>query len=116
MKIDFKDIQRSLHNHEIADYMYERIVGYIDKFESYINEDEEAALSLSQFNGKPILIKEITYSNPDMLIFYGVNSDNLKVQLLMHLSQLNLCLVAVKRSNHAVPRRKIGFSVESQED
>lgn len=116
MEVDFKDIKRALYDHKIADYMCERIINYIDDFESNLNEDEEAALSLSQFNGKPVLIKEITYSNPDMLIFYGLNLDGLKVQLLMHLSQLNLCLVAVKRSNPAVPRRKIGFSVESQED
>ena len=46
-----------------------------------------------------------------MIVFYGELSDGSAVELVQHLSQLNLLLVAVPRQDDIQkPRRVIGFT------
>ena len=51
-----------------------------------------------------------------MIVFYGELEDGSRVELVQHLSQLNLLLVAVKRSNPEEPRRVIGFTTSPEPD
>lgn len=52
-----------------------------------------------------------------MIVFYGELSDGSHVELVQHLSQLNLLLVAVKRTDDTdKPRRIIGFTTKDEPD
>lgn len=119
--MDSKDFLKGFPNIKIssklADGMYERIIKTVEEFEEEIGDDEQASVVISSFANNPILINDIGYWNPDIIIFYGnLVNDGSSVQVLQHTSQLNLCLIASKRPHPEKPRRKIGFLVDSQED
>lgn len=98
----------------LAECMCERIIDKIEKFEEKLPNDMQASCILANFANKTFAIDNIGYHNPDMIIFYGTQSDGSQIELLQHTSQLNLLLVGVKRSNPQKPRHKIGF-VSSEE-
>ncbi len=98
--------------------MCERIDKLISNFEKGLDEDEIAALSMTSFSGQPIIIEKLGYWNPDLIILYGRYHDGQAIKLIQHVSQINLCLVAVKRPPEAkaFPRRRvIGFVKEEEE-
>lgn len=95
---------------------YERIIELIQDFEENIKEDEQASMIVPAFPNNPILVNDLRYYNPYIIIFEGTFSDGSYVEVLQHQSQLNLCLIASKRLNPKIPRRKIWFSLDSQED
>ncbi len=99
-----------LRDYKLADWMYERLVKAINEFEEDLSDDLiTAAKFVSLGNDAQITIDDMGYHNPDIIIFYGTTSDGSPAKLIQHTSQLNLMLVAVKRSNPDEPRRKIGF-------
>lgn len=100
-----------------AKWMYERIIRTINDFEEDLPNDLQAGGRLVSF-GQTVQfsINDVSYWNPDMIIFYGTLPTGETVRLVQHTSQLSLLLVAVKRSNPKEPRRKIGFHSEDQSD
>ena len=63
-------------------------------------------------NQEVIHIEDVGYWGPDLLIFYGTNSEGKPQQLLQHQSQVNVLLVAVPKEGPK-PRR-IGFELISK--
>ena len=62
-------------------------------------------------------IQDIGYWDPNMIVFYGELSDGSAVELVQHISQLNLLLVAVPRHDDIEkPRRIIGFNRKNEPD
>ena len=96
-----------------AEWTYERLVKQIVKFEAKLSADEELG---GRFVTAPkdgaIHIADIGYWNPDMLIFYGTDSDGRSIELLQHHSQLSLLLCAIPKEKEK-PRR-IGFILEER--
>ena len=101
----------------LAEWMYERIVKRIAEFEESIPDHMQAGgRFVSSAQGYTFSIDDVSYWNPDMIMFYGTGPDGAKVELLQHTSQLNLLLVAVpRRDDLSKPRRKIGFDPEESE-
>ena len=100
-----------------AKFMCKRIIEIIADFEETIKDDEQACLTVSSTANQLILINDVSYLNPNIIIFYGnLVADGARVQVLQHINQLNLCLLASKRPHPEKPRRKIGFSLDAQED
>lgn len=66
-------------------------------FQAALDEDQEIGLQLANF-GLPaqIHIRSISYRNPNLIEFHGVNADDHEVTLVQHISQLNFLLIAVK--------------------
>ncbi len=60
-----------------------------------------------------IHIDDVGYWGPDIIRFYGNTSDGHPVELMQHISQLNVLLMAVKPV--AEPRR-IGFVLQKKLD
>lgn len=91
-----------------AAWMHERLVKSINDFEEGLDNDHEVGARLVSFGTElTFSIEDVSYWGPDMIIFYGFNSSNKSVQLLQHLSQLSVLLVAVDKIQKE-PRR-IGF-------
>lgn len=93
-----------------AQTMYENIVERIKKFEAALPNDKQAGGCLVSAPSTVFLINKVTYADPDVIIFMGALSDGSSVELLQHVSQVNLLMVAVSRTDNLdQPRREIGF-------
>lgn len=94
-----------------AGWAYERLAKQIVEFEATLAPEEElGGRFVTAPKEGPIHIVDISYWNPDMLIFHGVDADGRKVQLIQHHSQLSVLLCAVPKEKEN-PRR-IGFVLE----
>lgn len=100
-----------LPNLNHAEWMFERIVRSINAFEDKLKSDEEVGARLVSFGGREIIhIEDVGYWGPDLIIFYGSNVDKNQVELLQHITQVSVLLVAVPATDPAAPRR-IGFEL-----
>ena len=101
-----------------AKWMHERVVRSINSFEEQLDQEHEVGARLVSFGSEMTFhIENVGYWGPDIIIFYGRGQDGNSVELLQHISQLSVLLVALKKV-HEEPRR-IGFelmkSVEKDE-
>ena len=83
----------------LASDMYQRIVALINNFESELPDTMQAGGRLVSAGDITFSIQDIGYWDPNMIVFYGELSDGSAVELVQHLSQLNLLLVAVPRQD-----------------
>jgi hypothetical protein len=56
-------------------------------------------------------IEGIGYFAPDILTFYGLNEDGARTQLIQHVAQLNVMLIAQPKADEAEEPRRIGFQL-----
>lgn len=96
-----------------AKWTYERIVRSIIEFEKDLNQGQEIGARLVSFTDRDVIhIDDVGYWGPDMIMFYGRNVDGNPVQLIQHISQVSVLLVALPKE-HETPRR-IGFHLEQK--
>ena len=100
----------------LASDMYARVVTLINKFEEDLPDDLQAGGRLVSAGNITFSIQDVGHWDPNMIVFYGELEDGSRVELLQHLSQLNLLLVAVKRPHPEEPRRVIGFTTSPEPD
>ena len=101
----------------LASDMYQRIVALINNFESELPDTMQAGGRLVSAGDITFSIQDIGYWDPNMIVFYGELSDGSAGELVQHLSQLNLLLVAVPRQDDIQkPRRVIGFTQKAEPD
>jgi hypothetical protein len=93
-----------------AKWMHERIVSTINDFEKELDSDHEVGARLVSFGSDVTFsIDDVGYWGPDMIIFHGISADGKKVQLLQHVSQLSVLLVAAAKVHEKA--RRIGFDL-----
>ena len=116
-KISPASLMPQIHrNYQMADTVYEHLVALINDFEENLPNDKQAGGKLVAFQDTVFSIDDISYWNPNIIIFNGTLSNGSFVQLVQHTTQLNLLLVAVPRTDDtSKPRRKIGFSPDQEE-
>ena len=96
-----------------AGWTYERLCSYIKKFEENLDQDHEIGARLVSFGQEAAFhITNMSYSEPDIISFYGQNSKGENVHLVQNISQLSVLLVSVKKFNDE-PKR-IGFQLEKR--
>lgn len=101
----------------LASDMYKRVIALINNFEADMPEDMQAGGRLVSAGNITFSIQDVGFWDPNMIVFYGELSDGSNVELVQHLSQLNLLLVAVKRTDDIdKPRRVIGFNTKNEPD
>lgn len=67
-------------------------------------------MMLVQFNqSTTILVENIGYIGHTMISFHGKDTSGNPLELIQHISQLNFLLMACKKSEPELPKRKIGF-------
>ena len=102
------DLQRYYHENPVA-AIKKVIQKQITDFESNLGDEYELGAWLASFGNQIlIIVEEIQFSEPALVIFNGRDNLNNKLQLIQHASQLNLLLNAVKKTTDE-PRRPIGF-------
>ena len=94
---------------------YNAVFSIIREFESKTPENHLVCAKFVVYP-QPIVIRKVTYINPNLLIFAGKLPDGSIVHIVQDVSQLNLALIALpKPENVKIERRKIGFEVQGQE-
>lgn len=94
-----------------AQWAYERMIIYLQKFEEGLDPDQEVGMGFAGSDAGTLHIQGMGFFAPDMITFYGVDQSGAKTQLVQHYSQLNVMLKAAPKL-HDEPNR-IGFQMRS---
>lgn len=96
-----------------AKWAHERLVRSIARFEEALDDDKEIGARLVSFTEHETFhIEDVGYWGPDFVTFYGTNLDGNPVELIQHLSQISVLLIALPKESDE-PRR-IGFAMEER--
>ena len=95
----------------LADEFYKRLVQWMNEFHKSLDEDLEVGVRLVNF-GQTVTfhVDDIGYWNPSLISFRGKNENGESVELIQHVSQISILLVALKREDMNKPKRPIGFA------
>lgn len=98
-------------NQNLADEFHRRLINWINNFHQALDDEHEVGARLVNF-GQTVTfhIEDISYWNPSLISFQGKNENGECVELIQHVSQISILLVAMKRSNTDEPKRPIGFA------
>jgi len=103
-----------------AQWAYERLILYIQNFEKQLDNDHEVGIGLAGGNTGVIRIEGLGFYEPDILTFYGTSQAGAKTQLIQHVTQLNVSLVASPKHAGKPEPTRIGFrlaeALESDDD
>ena len=104
-------VERPADRASPAQWMFQRLAQAIAAFEKDLDSEHEVAFSLVSAGGGQVLHADnVGYWDPELILFYGRNDAGLSVQLIQHVTQVNLLLVAAKKLAPAEPKR-IGFDI-----
>jgi hypothetical protein len=93
-----------------AEWAYERLILYLKNFEEQLDKDHEVAMGFTGSSAGVLRIEGLGFFDPDIITFYGADEDGSKMQLIQHVTQLNVALRAVsKAAPPEAPPRRIGF-------
>ena len=100
-----------------AQWAYERVVLYLKNFEEQLDGDQEVAMGFVGGDVGVLRIQGMGYFDPDIVTFYGIGTDGARMQLVQHVSQLNVALRALPKVDPAKSANRIGFRlVQDLED
>jgi hypothetical protein len=95
-----------------AQWMYMRIAQAIVAFEKTLDQEHEVAFNLVSINGAQTMhVLDVGFWAPDLVLFFGRGQDGSPIQLMQHVTQVSLLLVAAKKEMPAEPPRRIGFDI-----
>ena len=98
-------------NPNLASEFHLRLINWINDFHKNLDNEHEAGARLVNFGQSVTFhIEDISYWNPSLISFIGKNEIGEPVELVQHVSQISILLVAMKRENIEAPKRPIGFS------
>jgi hypothetical protein len=98
----------------LAHPMFEPLIQMILEFQAELAADQEVGLCLTNFGRDvTISVEEVGCRYPHLMFFRGTHNGE-EVQLVQHVSQLNLLLVKLKVEGR--PPRRVGFLNEDVEE
>jgi uncharacterized protein DUF6173 len=92
-----------------AQWAYERLVLYIQKFEETLDGDHEVGMGFAGGESGVMRIQGIGFFAPDIITFYGSDMTGVKTQLVQHVTQLNVLLRAAPKDAAKPEANRIGF-------
>ncbi|POS41571.1 hypothetical protein BJP18_24420 [Escherichia coli] len=98
-------------DYNLANEFHRRLICWINDFHRELEEEYEVGRQLASF-GKNIEFHftDISYWNPSLISFIGTLEDGSPVELVQHVSQINVLLIRKKRLCLETPKRPIGFA------
>lgn len=94
----------------LASEFYRKIKKMILDFDDKLSDTEIVGARLASFGQSVVFnITGVGYSNPSLIIFTGTTEGGDDVTLVQHVTQISFLLVAVKKEEPELPKRKIGF-------
>jgi len=97
-----------------AEWAYERIILYIQKFEEQLDGDHEVVMGFVGGGVGSMHVQGMGFFAPDLVTFYGVDEGGTKTQMVQHVSQLNVTLKATVKQNKEADPTRIGFLLEKE--
>lgn len=95
-----------------AQWMYLRIGQAIVAFEKTLDAQHEVGFHLvSTSGGQTMHVLDVGFWAPDLVLFFGRSGDGSPIQLMQHVTQVNLMLVAAKKQTEDAPPNRIGFDI-----
>ena len=94
-----------------AEWAYQRLILYIKNFEQALDDRHEIAMGFTDTGAGILRIEGLGYFDPDIVTFYGTDQMGTRVQLVQHVSQLNVLLRATPKASEAEEPRRIGFEL-----
>lgn len=97
-----------------AEWAYERLILYIQKFEEQLDEEQEVAMGFVGGEAGVLRIEGMGYFDPDIVTFYGTDPTGARTQLVQHVSQLSVLLRALPKQVEQDTPRRIGFQLAQE--
>ena len=104
-------IKQPMEKKSPAEWAYQRLILYIQNFEKMLDAEQEVAMGFTDTGGGFLRIEGLGHFDPDIVTFYGTDQTGAKVQLVQHVSQLNVLLRAMPKEADAAEPRRIGFQL-----
>lgn len=92
-----------------AEWAYERLILFIQNFESQLDGDHEVAMGFTGGDAGVMRIEGMGFFAPDILTFYGSDPTGARNQQIQHVSQLNVILRALPKQVDQPEANRIGF-------
>jgi hypothetical protein len=98
---------------DLASDFFERLNSWILEYQEGLDSETEIGLGLVSFGLiRTIHLSEMSYWNPALIRFDGLDENGKPTQLIQHVSQISVLLTSVpKQGDH--PKRIVGFNRES---
>ena len=77
--------------------------------ESTLDDEQEIAMGFTDTGTGVLRIEGLGYFDPDIVTFYGTDQTGARVQLVQHVSQLNVMLRALPKPAETTEAARIGF-------
>lgn len=100
----------------LASEFHERLVTIINEFDRELDSSREVGLRLVNFGQTFVThLDDIGYWDPALIWFKGITENGDPVQLVQHVTQISIALIALPH-DPAKPKRKIGFHADNAAD
>jgi len=97
-------------NHDHADQFYRRLIVWFNNFHKSLDEEHEAGARLVSFGQSVTFhVEDISWWNPSLISFQGKTESGDRVELIQHVTQISVLLVALRRPDPTIAKRPIGF-------
>ena len=104
-------IANHIANPNLASEFHRRLISWINDFHKSLDNEHEVGARLVNFGQSVTFhIEDIGYWNPSLISFTGKNENGEPVELVQHVTQISILLVAMRRSDISQPKRPIGFA------
>jgi len=107
-------MRRSFKQKSDAEWAYERLILYIQNFEEQLDNEHEVAMGFAGNDTGVLRIEGLGYFDPDIVTFYGSDEEGGRMQLIQHVSQLNVTLRALPIPKEDTAPRRIGFELAAE--
>ena len=102
-------LKKSVKDKSAAEWAYERLILYIQKFEETLDNEHEVAMGFTGSDAGVLRIEGMGFFDPDMITFYGSDPTGARNQLIQHVSQLSVMLRTLPKAHPAEAPNRIGF-------
>ncbi|SHH66018.1 DUF6173 family protein [Marivita hallyeonensis] len=106
--------RRPIKQKSAAEWAYERLILYIQNFEEQLDNEHEVAMGFAGNETGVLRIEGLGFFDPDIVTFYGTDEMGGRMQLIQHVSQLNVALRALPVPREDVEPRRIGFELAAE--
>ena len=81
-----------------------------NNFHKSLDEEHEAGARLVSFGQSVTFhVEDISWWNPSLISFQGKTESGDRVELIQHVTQISVLLVALRRPDPTIAKRPIGF-------
>jgi hypothetical protein len=106
--------RKPVNQKSASEWAYERLILYIQNFEEQLDNDHEVAMGFAGNATGVLRIEGLGFFEPDIVTFYGTDAEGGRMQLIQHVSQLNVALRALPIPKPEEPPRRIGFQLAAE--